>query len=64
VLAARPAHAFAAAELVPRGEIRADVDPNLLLESLVGPLYLRLLITREPLDDAFVEALVTQLIHP
>ena len=48
---------------VERGEIGADVDPNLLLKSLVGPLYLRLLITREPLDDAFVEALVTQLLR-
>ena len=47
---------------IERGEIGADVDPNLLLESLVGPLYLRLLITREPLDDAFIETLVTQLI--
>jgi AcrR family transcriptional regulator len=47
---------------IERGEIGADVDPNLLLESLVGPLYLRLLITREPLDDAFIEAIVTQLI--
>ena len=45
---------------IERGEIGADVDPNLLLESLVGPLYLRLLITREPLDDAFIETLVTQ----
>ena len=48
---------------IERGEIRSDVDPNLLLESLVGPLYLRLLITREPLDDAFVESLATQLIR-
>ena len=48
---------------IERGEIHADVDPNLLLESLVGPLYLRLLITREPLDDAFVETLATQLIR-
>ena len=46
-----------------RGEIGANVDPNLLLESLVGPLYLRLLITHEPLDDAFIEMLVTQLIR-
>ena len=49
---------------IERGEIRADVDPDLLLESLVGPLYLRLLITREPLDDASIEALVAQLIRP
>jgi AcrR family transcriptional regulator len=48
---------------IERGEIRADVDPNLLLESLLGPIYLRLLITRGPLDEAFIEALVAQLIH-
>ena len=46
---------------IERGELSADVDPTLLLESLVGPLYLRLLITREPLDDGFIETLVTQL---
>lgn len=48
---------------IERGEVHADVDPTLLLESLVGPLYLRLLITREPLDGAFIDGLVAQLIH-
>ena len=48
---------------IERGEIRSNVDPNLLLESILGPIYLRLLITRGPLNDAFIEALVSQLIH-
>jgi hypothetical protein len=37
-----------------RGELRADVDPVLALETLVGPMYVRILITREPLDDALL----------
>ena len=30
---------------------RLDVDANLVIESLVGALYVRLLLTGEPLDD-------------
>lgn len=47
---------------VDRGELPADVDPNVLLEALVGPLYFRLLITREPLNESFLELVVDQLI--
>lgn len=47
---------------IERGEIPAGVDPSILLEALVGPLYLRLLITRDPLDDSFIASLVAQLI--
>ena len=47
---------------IERGEIHAGVDPNVLLESLVGPLYLRLLITREPMDDAYIGSLVDHVI--
>jgi AcrR family transcriptional regulator len=47
---------------IERGELPGNVDPNVLLEMLLGPLYLRLLITREPLDGAFLELLVDQLI--
>jgi AcrR family transcriptional regulator len=41
-----------------RGELRANVDRSLALEALIGPLHVRLLLTREPLDDAFHEAVV------
>ena len=33
-----------------RGELPADVDANVVIESLVGALYVRLLLTGEPLD--------------
>ncbi|HXZ99009.1 MAG TPA: TetR/AcrR family transcriptional regulator C-terminal ligand-binding domain-containing protein [Candidatus Binatia bacterium] len=41
-----------------RGELRLDVNPLLALETLVGPLLLRRLLTRESLDDAFIRDLV------
>jgi AcrR family transcriptional regulator len=37
-----------------RGELREDVDPVLALETLVGPMYVRMLMTGEPLDDALL----------
>jgi AcrR family transcriptional regulator len=39
-----------------RGEIRADNKP--VIEALLGPLYFRLLVTGEPLDDAYIESVV------
>jgi AcrR family transcriptional regulator len=44
---------------VARGEVEANVNADLIIESLIGPLYLRVLVTQEPLDDAFVEELST-----
>lgn len=38
-----------------RGQVRTDVDPVTLLTMMAGPLYLRLIVTEDPLDDAFVE---------
>ncbi len=37
-----------------RGELRREVDPILAMEALVGPLYVRMLMTGEPLDDALL----------
>lgn len=37
------------------GEIRADLDPDTVLDLLYGPLYLRLLLKHAPLDEDFVE---------
>lgn len=34
---------------IARGELPADVDANLVIETLIGPLYVRLLLTGEPL---------------
>ena len=41
-----------------RGELRQGVDRRLALEALIGPLHVRLVLTREPVDDAFHEAVV------
>ena len=38
-----------------RGELRPGVDRHVAVETLVAPLSLRMLLTREPLDDAFIE---------
>jgi hypothetical protein len=35
---------------VARGELPTGIDPNLVIESLIGPLYVRLLFTGEPID--------------
>ncbi|WP_159573518.1 TetR/AcrR family transcriptional regulator [Curtobacterium sp. 18060] len=41
-----------------RGQLRADVDPSLLVDQLWGACYNRLLIPDAPLDVRFAEALV------
>jgi AcrR family transcriptional regulator len=43
---------------IERGDLRADVDPQLLLEMLVAPIHGRLLLTGEPVDDDLAERLV------
>jgi AcrR family transcriptional regulator len=50
------------ARAVGRGELPPGVDADLLIEALVGPLYLRLLVTREPLEDEFIDRLVDLLL--
>jgi AcrR family transcriptional regulator len=41
-----------------RGELRPGVDRFLAIETLVGPLYLRFLLTREPLNESVLESVV------
>ncbi|MFF0725242.1 TetR/AcrR family transcriptional regulator [Streptomyces sp. NPDC004134] len=45
-----------------RGELRPGVDRRLAFEALTGPLHTRLLLTRAPLDDAFLEGTVDLLL--
>jgi AcrR family transcriptional regulator len=40
-----------------RGELRKDIDPNLLLDSLYGPIYMRFLIRHDRLTGDFVDRL-------
>ncbi|WP_425827420.1 TetR/AcrR family transcriptional regulator [Streptomyces fractus] len=41
-----------------QGELRADVDPEVLFDQLAGALYYRLVITGRPIDAAYVDRLV------
>ncbi|MEW6343332.1 MAG: TetR/AcrR family transcriptional regulator [Paraburkholderia sp.] len=45
---------------IERGELRADVDVDVMLDALFGPIYYRLLIPhhRRPVSDAYINALV------
>jgi AcrR family transcriptional regulator len=43
---------------VERGELGPGVDADALLEAVLGPLYLRMLVTGGPLDEAFVQRTV------
>ena len=38
-----------------RGDLPADTDPAQLIKTLIAPIYLRLLVTSEPLDEACAE---------
>ena len=43
---------------VARGEIRAELDPDLGIDLIFGPMVYRLLVGHGPLDDADAEAMV------
>jgi AcrR family transcriptional regulator len=45
-----------------RGEVPPDVDPQLLLELLVAPLFLRLLVTAEPVTPEYVDEVLGVLL--
>lgn len=49
---------------VERGELPADLDPELMAEALVGPILLRRLMSLPSFDPAQVRVLVDQLIPP
>ena len=42
---------------IQRGELREDVDMDLLLDSLYGPIYMRFLIRHRKLTPDFVDRL-------
>ena len=42
---------------IARGELRPDTDVEVAIDLFQGPLFLRLLYTRSPLDEAFADAI-------
>jgi AcrR family transcriptional regulator len=47
---------------VSRGELRADLDPEMVADLLLGPVYYRLFLSGSPMDDGFGTRLVTTLL--
>lgn len=47
---------------VERGELPGDVDPQTAIEMLVGPVHFRVVLTREPVDEAMPARLVDALL--
>jgi len=48
---------------IAHGEIRSDVDPELVVDALVAPVFYRFLVSRAPLDAAFVDDLVDAVVR-
>jgi AcrR family transcriptional regulator len=47
---------------VERAEVPLSTDPHLLIESLMGPIYLRALVMQEPVDEAYIDRLVDETV--
>ena len=43
------------AAAITRGQLPADTDPAELIRTVIAPIYLRLLVTAEPVDDAIAD---------
>ena len=50
-------------QAIKKGDLRADLDPDVVLDLLYGPLYLRLLLRHAPLDQNFVDV-VFEIVSP
>jgi AcrR family transcriptional regulator len=48
---------------VDRGQLRSDLELQTAADVLVGPLFLRFLVTREPIDDAYIDTLVDDFLR-
>ncbi len=47
---------------VDRGDLPAGTDPTLVVETVVAPIWLRLLLTGEPIDDEFADAVAALVV--
>ncbi|WP_369135508.1 TetR-like C-terminal domain-containing protein [Modestobacter sp. I12A-02662] len=54
----RQAYRRVLALAVARGELAPQVDQELLIDLLIGPIWTRLLITRDPVTREYVDAVV------
>ena len=47
---------------IERGEVAPETEPRRVIEAVLGPIHLRLLLTREPVDRAFLEGIVALVV--
>ena len=47
---------------IARGDLRADLDPEAVMDQLYAPIYYRLIFGHEPLEPDLGRTLVTQLV--
>ena len=45
-------------QAIERGEVAPDTQPCQVIESVLGPIHLRLLLTGEPINDSFLSGIV------
>jgi AcrR family transcriptional regulator len=48
---------------IDRGELRADTDPQLLYELVLGPVYFRFLVTGTPLKPELADEIVEEVMN-
>ena len=48
---------------IDRGELPADIDMDLALDALYGPIYMRFLIRHDELNEGFADALCGLVLH-
>jgi Tetracyclin repressor-like, C-terminal domain len=59
----RAAYRRALNRAIARHELHPDVDEEVIIDLLVGPLWTRLLITRQPVSQALVEDIVDAVLR-
>ena len=47
---------------IARGEVKSTTDPTQVIEAVIGPIHLRLLLTRRPIDDTFLRRTVDTVV--
>ena len=58
----RQAYRRVLARAIARGELDPTVDQELLIDMLIGPVWTRLLITRDPITRDYVDAIVQMVL--
>ena len=48
---------------IDRGEVPADVDVDLVVDLVSAPLFYRVLVSGDPVDDAYIERLVSTVLR-